>query len=84
MSVSFPQWDNKTGLTNPCMYPAKKARIDLLDGGLPPMFLSGFFADRTYVVGSETSLPMWKPARISALQRALMVLSKCPLVSAGA
>lgn len=66
------------------MYPAKKARIDLLEGGSPPTFCRGFFADRTYVVGSETSLPMLKPARMSALQRALMVFSKRPLVSAGA
>lgn len=48
------------------------------------MSFRGFFEDLTYVVGSETSLPILKPVRMSALQRALMVLSKRPLVSAGA
>ena len=66
------------------MWPAKKARIVLFEGGLPPMSLRGFWAERTYVAGRETSFPISKPALISALQKALRHLSMRPLVSAGA
>lgn len=84
MSVSLAQWASKMGRTRPCMKPAKKAKVVRLEGGSPPTCLRGLVADWTYVVGSETSLPMWKPVWMSALQRALMVFSKSPLVSAGA
>lgn len=44
----------------------------------------GLLDDRMNVVGIDTSLPIWKPTLISALQSALMQLSISPLVSAGA
>lgn len=48
------------------------------------MSLRGFWAERTYVVGIETSFPMMKPVFRSELQRALIESSNRPLVSAGA
>lgn len=85
MSLSLPlQYRRRMGLTRPCICPAKKARIDLLEAGLPPMAFRGLLGVLTYVSARETSFPRTKtPSETSALHTTLIVFfrrSSCRLV----